>query len=466
MTAEKLLDAISLISDEAVLDAKRGLFAGPASHSEKRGRERRTHGKRTALYIAAAVMAILGSLCAAMAVNDDFREDVYEFLHIAAPDTGLPPSEEPPVSGPIEYIYRSRIADAVEVEIIRLGEGFNYGQGLIVLSGKTPEASFFTVKDGRLEKLETNETRLSCSWNGQEYSVRFNWSVSDGSICIHSAGKEAANDAGWYVSPIKGRTDMVMLTLMQGRQDEYREHKLVLDLHTQKVTDYLSAWAGDLPGGIRDVQFSFDLSKALISCGEENEIYCCDTASGSLCKLSEYTGEPVHAAWFLDHETVICFAENAEGAVTCWKLSPFSDQSSILFSGFPLYSRSSGIGFLFSETGYGLRIDPDKTAHVYDYQNETWARVEGLICSGEDTFISVNAEGTKMLVSSFDHTAAGLGIRQLGMIDMEDETYTVLDREGYDIREETAAGWFDNGRIAIAAENYLGERYLYLYSFD
>ena len=59
-----------------------------------------------------------------------------------------------------------------------------------------------------------------------------------------------------------------------------------------------------------------------------------------------------------------------------------------------------------------------------------------------------------------------MGIRQLGMIDMEDETYTVLEREGYDIREETAAGWFDNGRIAIAAENYLGERYLYLYSFD
>lgn len=466
LTAEKLLDAIGLISDEAVFDAKRGLFTGSASYSEKRSHAGRTFGKRIALYIAAAIIIILGSLCAAMAVNDNFREDVYAFLHIATPDIGLPTSEEPPVSGRIKYIYHYRIADAVEFEIIRLSEGFDYGQGLITISGKTPDnASFYTVKNGKLEKLDTNETRLSCSWNGMEYTVRFSWFVSDGTIHIHSMDKEPANDTGWCVSPIKGRTDKVMLTLMQGRQDEYREYMLVLDLSTQEVTDLLSDCGIDRLSGASEVKLSSDLSKALISFGEEKEIYCCDTASGSLCKISEYTGDPVEAAWFLDDETVICFAENAKGAVTCWKLFPFSNRSSILFSDLPLYSRTSGIGFIFSESGYGLKLDPDKTAHVYDFKNETWARVEGLACSGEDTFISVNAEGTRMLVSSFDHDADGLGIRQLGVIDMENETYTLLDREGYDIREETAAGWFDNDRIAITAVNNHGAQYLYLFHF-
>ena len=49
---------------------------------------------------------------------------------------------------------------------------------------------------------------------------------------------------------------------------------------------------------------------------------------------------------------------------------------------------------------------------------------------------------------------------------MENETYTLLDREGYEIREETAAGWFDDNRIVVIAEDHKGERYLYLYTFE
>ena len=158
---------------------------------------------------------------------------------------------------------------------------------------------------------------------------------------------------------------------------------------------------------VSDIKFSPDLSKALIVGSREKEIYCCDIASGTLCEISACTGEPVQAAWFLDDETVFCYGENAEGHVTGWKLRPFTDQSSLLFSGLPLYSRTSGIGLILSETGYGLYLDANQTAQVFDLRNGTRAIVEGLTCSGEDTFVSANAKGTKMLVSQFDPSAAG-----------------------------------------------------------
>ena len=107
----------------------------------------------------------------------------------------------------------------------------------------------------------------------------------------------------------------------------------------------------------------------------------------------------------------------------------------------------------------------NKTTYVYDYKMKTRALVEGLTYSGENAAININPSGTKILVTMFDQAVDGLGISQLGIIDMEKGTYTVLEREGYEVREEAAVGWFNNDRISILASNSSGENYLYLYSF-
>jgi hypothetical protein len=120
---------------------------------------------------------------------------------------------------------------------------------------------------------------------------------------------------------------------------------------------------------------------------------------------------------------------------------------------------------IFTGTRYGLYVDSDKTTYVYDFKTGTRAIAEGFAYSGEDATVTMNANGTKMLFAMFDQDADGLGISQLGVIDMEKGTFTILDREGYEIREEAAVGWFDNDRISILAANSSGKNYLYLYSF-
>lgn len=130
-----------------------------------------------------------------------------------------------------------------------------------------------------------------------------------------------------------------------------------------------------------------------------------------------------------------------------------------------MYSPSSESGVIFTGTRYGLYIEPDKTTYVLDFRTGARTLVEGLLYSGDHMTISANSAGTKILFAMFDRKADGLGMDHLGVINVENNTFTLLNREGYEIREETAVGWFDEERISILAESSIGEKYLYLYSF-
>lgn len=401
LTQNNLLDAIGMINDDDVLDAKKanqtdfnqGVIQ---NHYIKKNR------LRIAISLAAVIAIILGSFATAMAINKEFRVAVYSFFHISNPDIVLPIDDEPLQFKNIEKIYETSIEDAVNIQYIKIKGNFDYGRGLIYLydrPSKSEEsnsdgisdsgAMFYTVKDGQLTKLETNKRKLNHTWKGTEYNVEFSWCEDDGAIYVYSTGKKPASDTFWYVSPVNGRTDVVNLTLASGRQDEYSEKMFILNLHTLEVTDVLT--------------------------------------------------------------------ENT--------LNQLNDTIDTKFSDLPIYSRTSGKGFILAGPRYGLYIDADKSTYVYDFKKETWALVEGLAYSGDVASVNMNPNGTKILVTIFDQTADGLGISLLGVIDMEKGNYTVLEREGYEVREETAVGWFDNDRISILAANSSGENYLYLYSF-
>lgn len=466
MTAYNLLCLIGALNDEDILEAKTGHYSETVRPNASTGIPAMRRRKRATLYIAAAVVFILGSLCVAMAVSEDFRDEVFSFFHISTPDVALPLEDRAPLADGLAFVFEKNLEEAVEIEHIRIQGNFDYGRGLIYLYGETEkDTAFYTARDGQLEKLETRITELTHTWEGREYSVEFSWCEWEEDIYVHSAGKTPAQDSFWYVTPISGRTDAVILTLADGRQENYSEYPFLVNLDTQEVTDILYGCGIEQSSGIQNVLFSPNLSGALITCGEQSMVYYLDIESKTLLKLPELVGTSVSAAWFLDEETVCCYSVDGEGICSCYRISLSANQAIEVFSGLSIYSGTSEPGFLFTGTRYGLYIDSDCAVQIYDLKTGTHAIAEGLLCSRESIAVTMNAEGTKMLIAVLDSTSTSLNICQLGVLDMEKRTVTFLDREGYEIRDETAIGWFDNDRIFILAANSSGEKYLYLYAF-
>lgn len=449
MTADKILDALGTIEDEYILDAK----ADPAQRGGKR-----TH-IRIALYAAAVLAALLCSFVTAMAVNEEFRAAVYTFFHIPNPEIVQPFCEERQQAVRIETVYETAIENAVHIEYLRLDGRFDYGGGVFFLPDET---TFYTIKDGQTVELPTHETKITCLWGGTEYAIDFCWCETDGEIRVHSMGKTPANDAAWTVTPLRGRTDSVLLTVSCGRQDEYSEYQLLLSLQTQEVTDILE---GCGLNNIISAAFSDDLSQAILTGGADAEVYFYDIARKKLRPVSALAGEPVSAAWFLDERTLCCYGLENDGTCTCRRIDLISEESTVVFFSLPLYSRICGYGVVFTGGRYGLNISTDGNGVVFDFQTGAKSDLEDFTF-GADMTVSANPSGTKLLIAVFDREAAGLGISQLGIIDMERECMTILDRRNYTVRYEAAAGWFDGDRVGILAEGENGEKCLYLYSFD
>jgi hypothetical protein len=64
---------------------------------------------------------------------------------------------------------------------------------------------------------------------------------------------------------------------------------------------------------------------------------------------------------------------------------------------------------------------------------------------------------------TMNNAATGLWISQIGVLDLTTQTFTLLDREGFDARHEATVSWFDEDRIVIWAVNE-NDHDLYLYT--
>lgn len=410
MTPYSLMVAIGMINDEDILDAKdagQTIVDVRVKQKSCAGRKsgEKSGGKfnrRIAISLAAVIIILLSSFATAMAVNKEFREAVYSFFHISTPDIVLPIDDEPLQFNDVEKIYETNIENAVNVQYIKIKGNFDYGRGLIYL-----------------------------------YDESGNYGESD--------------------SDVKSDNGAMFYTIRDGQLAKLETNKIKLN-HSWEGIDYKIefSWCEE-DGAIyvysRGKEPASDVFWYVSPINGRSDVVTLTLARGRQDDYSEKT-------FLLDLNT-----KEVSDVLTGSEVNQLNDIASTEFSNLPTYSRISGNGFIFTGIRYGLYIDLDKTTYVYDFKEKTRALVEGLTYSGENASININPKGTKILVTMFDQAVDGLGISLLGVIDMEKGTYTVLEREGYEVRRENTVGWFDNDRISILASNSSGENYLYLYSF-
>lgn len=449
MNARKLLYAIGQIDESYIEEAVR-----PA------GVRLRGGWLRWGAAAAAAVLIFAATVGTAMAVSPAFRQMVLSFFRIGQAeqvpnDPGVP---------------QGNIGGLVEAEYIQLeGTGYTSSGGALCQverdgDGTVRGVRFWAVEDGAAVELEVHKSTFAVTWQDVDYRGDIYWCVCDEEISFYGDGFDGLSDRGWWASRISGCTDAVLLYLSQGGQINYREYPQLLSLDTGETEDIL-AGAGveelELP---YDYEWSDGLDAALITrrdmtmTGQE-QIYYCDVANKALTELEALTGIVCDGAHFADNNTLLLFTEGEEFSVFAYDLTTGQAFQTLG----PVRRFAQGRGLLSFGGRYGLLADGEGKLSAVDLKTGAQTPVEGFTLDGNGSFLS-NRTGDKFAYYAADSAADGLGIAQLGVLDLKAGKFTAFDRVGYDGLREWSVGWFDNDRVGVRSTGPEGE-VLYLYRF-
>lgn len=453
----------------ALRDRIRNALDAPAPVSRPRRR-------RAGLTVLAAAAVVACTFLVAMAASPQLRTAVLTLFR-------LEESEQVPVptGGTAETpeLTQNTIGQQVEAQYIRLPDGFgwSYDSGLLFQTerddyGAVLGVRYWAIAENELVPLETNITHFSAVWDGASYANTIYWCAYDGSLSCYCDGSSPASDDCCWISPIPGRTDAALLTLSRGRQVDYREYPVLLDLATGEVTDLLGGTGWEAAAPLREVDWTGDLSAAILSSDQTGWFYC-DREAKITASLKELTGLEVSSAYFADDSTLILLTRSGSDGEYCdiWTWRPDSGALKRTFSQLPVYQAREehpyGFQFFFGG-GRGIYVAADGTVSILDLITGATTAVENFSLAqwNAPTFLA-NSNGTKVLFASHGGQTDGLGVASLGVMDLEAGAFTLLDRDSGAGLYEAILGWFDEDRVAIwgyASEDFT-QACLYLYRF-
>lgn len=297
------------------------------------------------------------------------------------------------------------------------------------------------------------------------WQISFDWYEKNGTLYTNARNYGPAASMEWSVSAARDSSDFLILTLGFGQQIEYTQYPFLYNVRTKELLDVLARCR--LPEGQRITQtaFSPNLSRILITCDNGAAVYCYDIAEEKLVSLNEASGLEEPEASFLDDNTIRCLSIEENGLYHCRTVEMPSGKCTERFSHLPRLEGDFHSGIALTGGRYGLYVNEDRSVMVYDFKSGDYAAVENFKYPEDDVFLTLNPAEDKILFIRETSEADGLGVSQLGVLNLVSRTFILLDREGYETRRETSVGWFDNDRVAIRADSQ-GCGYLYLYTVN
>lgn len=418
----------------------------------------------------------------------------------------------------IEDIGNTNVGDAVSVEYLRIDGIFDYCDGTVYLyepwegyddsydAQTRYAAAAYAVEDGQMVLLQPHYETVSypqdsamrdgglqdnptqdgtpkdgmatgsneatvhgtaaneAPGNGT-WQISFDWYEKNGTLYTNARNYDPAASMEWSVSAARDSSDFLILTLGFGQQIEYTQYPFLYNVRTKELLDVLARCR--LPEGQRITQtaFSPNLSRILITCDNGAAVYCYDIAEEKLVSLNEASGLEEPEASFLDDNTIRCLSIEENGLYHCRTVEMPSGKCTERFSHLPRLEGDFHSGIALTGGRYGLYVNEDRSVMVYDFKSGDYAAVENFKYPEDDVFLTLNPAEDKILFIRETSEADGLGVSQLGVLNLVSRTFILLDREGYETRRETSVGWFDNDRVAIRADSQ-GCGYLYFYTVN
>lgn len=437
--------------------------------------------------LACALVAVLTMTClftVALAASPELRMAVLSFFHMEAREQV--PSDSGAASGP--DISQVDIGELVKAQYIKMDHDYGLSGDLLTdltwsEDGRTLlDAKFWEVRSNDLVPSEVNlhTQQMDITYSGVRYRGTLYWYIRNGALYAFTGtpfGVDTQPEDQWYIRPLSGRTDALLLNVSQGWQMERTESTLLYHLDTGDVEDLFAGMAPDILADSDGSIWSPSARRVLITgrAGPEfpnGREWLYDRESGTLTDVRTLGGVGADMAVFVDDDTLILRVytdglESGHETISCWVCDIPSGQVVQTLEASPYYrwQDDAPYGVKPFYGGYCMEIGQDGTAHLIDLTTGVRTELENFTFQKDMEFF-LNPSGNMLLYYATDSEAEGLGITQLGVIDLEKSTFIAFDREGYRNLHEESIGWADNHTVCINASSSDGEtRYKILYQF-
>lgn len=458
---------------------------------ERKNTKRYISPRRVVNGLLAAALTAACLVTVAFAASPELRTAVLSFFRVEEHEQVPVPGPSGSQAGP--DISQADIGELVKAQYIRLDSHTRYGYSGGLLNNLTwdEDYRYHTLLDAKFWEPRGNElvpvqvdmqtSQVDITFRGLHYQGEFYWFVRGGQICCFAGDyrgydEDLELDYDWNLTIIPGRTDALLLRLSQGRQMDYTEYPFLYHLDTGEVEDILAGIDMDRPGLAYSYEWSEDMRRALILYrfgpeAEDPQEWLCDLEAKTLTRMENLTDVGAQYASFLDDNTLVLteYTLDQEGVwqdVTCWTYDIPSGQTVKTLDRLPCYH-------WWDEAPYGVTISGKNCyfvsetgrVEVIDLRTGVRIPIEDFTYQKGDNFLP-SPSGNKLLYYSTDPDTEGLGVTQIGVIDLEKYTFVAFERDGNENLHEGSIGWEDDNTVGIDAHTLDGEtRYMLLYQF-
>lgn len=474
----------------------------PSNELKERIMHKKTTHRRYApvhRVLASTLTAVLMLTCVttvALAASPELRRAVLSFFRIEEREqvpgqTDINPSDinQSDVDQPYDNqpdISQTEIGSLVKAQYIKMDQRYGLSGGLLNNltwsdDGRTLlEAEFWEIKDNNLVPVQVDmqASQIDITFQGINYQGNLYWFIRNGELHLFQGspyGVDTHPEDEWSVEAILGRTDVLLLKLAQGQQIDYTEYPMLFYLDTSETEDFLAGTGAKQLEYAYDYSWSENMRRALILCSAGTgglQEWLCDLDARTLIRLDELTGmgEEVSAG-FADNDTLILTTHTTSEEDETWQT--ITCYAYDIPTGQKTKTLDKAHYYRWWDEPYGAQlfgsrcvlIGEDGQVWLVDLKTGMQTVVEGFIWQTGDEFMP-SPSGNKLLYYSSDSKAEGLGISQLGVVDLEKGTFIAFDREGYGNLYEEGIGWSNDSTVSINARSSDGEtRYLILYTF-
>lgn len=474
----------------------------PSNELKERIMHKKTTHRRYApvhRVLASILTAVLMLTCVttvALAASPELRRAVLSFFRIeereqvpGQPDINPSDINQPDVDQPYDNqpdISQTEIGSLVKAQYIKMDQRYGLSGGLLNNltwsdDGRTLlEAEFWEIKDNNLVPVQVDmrTSQIDITFQDINYQGNLYWFIRNGELYYFQGspyGVDTRPEDEWSVEAIPRHTDVLLLKLAQGQQTDYTEYPMLFYLDTGETEDFLAST------GARELEYAYDYSwsenmrRALILCSAGMgglQEWLCDLDARTLIRLDELTGmgEEVSAG-FADNDTLILTTHTTSEEDETWQT--ITCYAYDIPTGQKTKTLDKAHYYRWWDEPYGAQlfgsrcvlIGEDGQVRLVDLKTGMQTVVEGFTWQMGDEFMP-SPSGNKLLYYSSDSKAEGLGISQLGVVDLEKGTFIAFDREGYGNLYEEGIGWSNDSTVSINARSSDGEtRYLILYTF-
>lgn len=422
--------------------------------------EKEASGKRTPRRVTAALCIILAvallSVITAYGLSEPVRGSINTFLGMGADKKPeAPPANgdgEPGAGDKLRIIGFETVNKSIElcrVDVTRAGSVYS---GVVF----SPEdEKFYAIGADTLVEKETFAVSIELDCGEELYPLNFHYCLHEDRVVLHCSAKEDIGNVDAYPVAIPGRTDVVLINQIFGRQSSATDYKVLLTLETLGLTDILAVFDLEPLGPVHEIDIAGDLSGALFRTVDERFFYG-NFSDKTIVPVEVITGKKVGHCSFVDSDTLLIFeyeepdTENA--TFNCWSYGLNERQETAIFSGQYFYGDGEETGAVFHGGKYALEVDGDGVASIVDLKTGDKEPIGGYRY-GEHSSVQFSPDGNRIALYEYlpEATEQSIGIYDLKTKKMI--AFTAIGGEPH---------WFDQDRLGITQTGG-GHKVLYLY---